>query len=254
MKNSEKIVGEIYETKNYEKFKSVERNRGQKRNKSKYQSLKESLLRYGMLVPIICTFRNGSFEVGDGEGRLMAAKELDIPVKYIFHLEDSNVRKRKLITDINNTQDKWNLQNYLDWNIEKPHYAYVSKIQKTFPSVSISDIVYVFGEENNTTLFRNGIFKAKNRAKNKKIIRCLSHISQYRLSKYRRTKNAVVQLCREDYPVPFIVEAVKVIDEGDIFIPDSYGEIKDLIEKHTIDVMKKDKLRVKKLDLCVNGS
>jgi len=241
MKKKDPVYAEILETTDYDIFQPVIHNRQHNRSKGKYKELKNSIAKHGMLVPIVCTFRNGKFEVGDGFGRLSAAKELNVPVRYFFHLSFEEEEKRSLITDINNTQTRWTLHNYLEWYIENPEYAFISRIATLYPSVSISDIIYVFGEQNTSAKFIKGTFKSLNRAKNEAIIMCLSQLSQYKITKYRRTKTAIVQVCREDYPIPMVAQAIRDLSAMGICVSDYASEIKELIENRVIFLLKAKK-------------
>ena len=80
MKNTDKIVGYVYETYDYDKFKKLEGNRRVlDRRKAK---IKRSMEEVGQIMnPSIV---NENFEVADGQGRIEADAELGHPVHYII--------------------------------------------------------------------------------------------------------------------------------------------------------------------------
>lgn len=76
----DKVVGSIYESMDYNKFKVLTGNRSVE--KARTNRIEKSYKNVGLRnVPIIV---NKNFEVVDGQGRLAVCKEKGLPVRYIF--------------------------------------------------------------------------------------------------------------------------------------------------------------------------
>lgn len=79
MKNNDKIVGYVYETYDYGKFKKMDFNR--KTGEVRIQKVIESFKEGEVLNPIIV---NKRFYVGDGQARFEAKKRLERPIQYVI--------------------------------------------------------------------------------------------------------------------------------------------------------------------------
>lgn len=76
--NKDKVVGQIYATYNYEKFKKLTGNR--KVLDRRVARIKKSIAAIGLIPnPIIV---NEKYEIADGQGRFYACRESGLPVYY----------------------------------------------------------------------------------------------------------------------------------------------------------------------------
>lgn len=104
--NNTKSVIEVKQTSDYTKFKVLKGNRPIK--KSHLRFLKESISKHGDLgVPVIV---NEKFEIIDGQHRIEALKELELPVQYIekpkFRLEQVHV--------LNTNRKNWKMIEFMN--------------------------------------------------------------------------------------------------------------------------------------------
>lgn len=100
----DKVVNKVLESIEYEKFNFLKRNRDI--DMKHVENLKASFSEKGQLVAITVT---RDMEVTDGQHRLMAAKLLGLPIRYIV---DDNVKASDVI-EMNTTQKKWSIDAYL---------------------------------------------------------------------------------------------------------------------------------------------
>lgn len=111
----DRILGKVYETDNYSKFKRLVGNRTD--DEIRGRNLLQSIKTFGQLEPITC---NEKFEVIDGQARLYACKELNIPVKYrvetgygLAHCREENVKA-----------NNWLIKDYIHSYAEKGNTSY----------------------------------------------------------------------------------------------------------------------------------
>lgn len=76
---ADKIISAIYETFDYDKFKRFPENREVTRDR--INKLRASISEKYNMCPIIV---NERFEIGDGQGRYEALKELGLPIRYVI--------------------------------------------------------------------------------------------------------------------------------------------------------------------------
>ena len=100
---SDKIVGEIFSTTDYDKFKRLEGNRDVKNAKKIVKSIRD--VGY-ILSPILV---NEKYEVVDGQNRLDALRELGLPVLYI--VQKGIGLKECMALNINQTN--WTTEQYV---------------------------------------------------------------------------------------------------------------------------------------------
>jgi hypothetical protein len=106
------------ETTDYGMFKYMDGNRSVEQ--SRVNKIKASIKKYGQLDPIEV---NEKYEVGDGQGRLEACKQLKIPVKY-------KIIPGRTIEDyiaINSVSTNWTTLDYTDSWIKRAPNAKVRK-------------------------------------------------------------------------------------------------------------------------------
>lgn len=111
-----KVIGKIYETKNYSKFKKLKDNRIV--TGARTSDLIESISKRNLTVPIII---NEKFEILDGQGRFEARKALGLPIPYIIEqggtIEDcillNRYNKPWALADFINTYADQGDENYI---------------------------------------------------------------------------------------------------------------------------------------------
>jgi hypothetical protein len=97
------IVGQVYETTDYDVFRFRPDNRRIKEN----IKLRESLKRVGILSPIVV---NEKMEIIDGQGRVTLAMKLRIKVPYIVK---NGFCKREII-ELNTSGNKWEIVDFIE--------------------------------------------------------------------------------------------------------------------------------------------
>lgn len=112
-------------TTDYEKFKMLNFNR-KKLDRNHINKIKNSITKNGYMgSPILV---NQDFEIYDGQHRFMALKEMGLEVPY----EIINVAYNSII-DLNITQKKWTLEDYVNYYCEKdknPSYVRLNRLCK----------------------------------------------------------------------------------------------------------------------------
>lgn len=146
---------EIQKTENLDQFVPIQGNRPQHR--AHVENLKSSIEKMNCLhlMPIIV---NSEMEVVDGNHRLVAAKELELPIYYVI---DDNYEPDKLIL-FNNVTLRWTLKEYMNFYVLQGNDDYIKFDQFMYDmgfSVStmfewISDRPKKMQKE-----FKNGTFK-----------------------------------------------------------------------------------------------
>lgn len=99
-----RIIGNVYETKDYGMFKLIKGNRDV--NESDVVKLAESISIKYNICPIIVT---SDFYVIDGQHRVLVCKRLDLPVRYVI---DPNAVLEDVLR-LNSYSKKWTAQDYL---------------------------------------------------------------------------------------------------------------------------------------------
>lgn len=97
-----KLIGKLYETKDYSKFKFLKGNRAIKEKRSLIESIEKS----GILVPIDV---NEKFEIIDGQTRFLIARKLNKSIPYIIskglNLDD--------VIELNSTIKTWKIGDFI---------------------------------------------------------------------------------------------------------------------------------------------
>ena len=148
---------EIKKTKNYELFKIHRANR--QINKNHVKNIKKSMQKKFLISPIIV---NEKLEVIDGQHRLIASKDLGLPVYYFINNNYSinemqrlnAINKNWVPIDYLNTGIQLNNQNYIDYKRFKKKYGFSHEINLTLLSDNATN--------NNLYKFKEGIFEVKN--------------------------------------------------------------------------------------------
>lgn len=105
----DKVIGKIYETTDYKKFKKMTGNRDLKKRPDKYMA---SIRAFGVIAPVIV---NELFEVVDGQARLECCERLNIPVPYIIK---PGIRLEEVV-DVNTNNKKWTITDIVHGNAEQ---------------------------------------------------------------------------------------------------------------------------------------
>lgn len=131
VKNSDIKVTEIYQTYDYDKFKIMDDNRNV--NLLHIKRLVESFNEKQLICPIIV---NEKFQVIDGQHRLTASKESEMPVYYYIAYGYGINEVQKL----NTNQKNWVKTDYLDMYCAEGRKPYLlfKKFMDDFPSIGVS--------------------------------------------------------------------------------------------------------------------
>ena len=130
---------EVFETKNYEIFKHIDYNRDV--NASNVKKIKESMTRYGLIVPIVVS---SDGYVIDGQHRLEALRELQMPVWYIV---SQNI-KEDIVMEVNAIRKNWTMRDWVNSFANKGYLEYQKLLELfdeyrgVFGENTIADVFY----------------------------------------------------------------------------------------------------------------
>lgn len=96
----DRVIGKIYATKDYDKFKFICGNRDIK--DARVNRIRKSIEKIGLKTPIAVTRR---YEIVDGQGRFLVCRLLDIEVYYYFVFDDK--AEISEIVSENNSVTRW---------------------------------------------------------------------------------------------------------------------------------------------------
>lgn len=148
-------------TKNYDMFEFMTANRSI--NRTHVNKLKKSLAEYGFLSsqPITVTH---DMKVLDGQHRFIACKEMGIPIKY----QVVDIKKMdNILVDLNNTQRKWNVYDYVTYYAQQgnSHYIRLLELHKQY-KISVGAICAIADDSmqggSDTDIIKAGKFKFEN--------------------------------------------------------------------------------------------
>lgn len=119
----DKIIGQIFVTTDYSKFKKLESNRAvltQRKNK-----LIESFSEHEIMNPIVI---NRNFEIIDGQGRYEAKKELALPIYYIID-PDADLEDCRRMNEYNS---HWTIDDFINSFADEgnPNYIELRKCKQ----------------------------------------------------------------------------------------------------------------------------
>lgn len=107
------IVGSVYSTKEYDKFKFSKLNR-----KSKYRKdLAESILKHGLQYPILV---DESLNILEGQHRFLVCKKHSKPILYMFCKKDVS----EMSSELSKQSKAWSLNDYLEKYVTKNNKSY----------------------------------------------------------------------------------------------------------------------------------
>lgn len=127
---SDEVIGQIYSTRDYSKFKLIDSNR--EINENNLRRIKESFNEAYLMTIVIV---NENFEIIDGQHRFNAAKENGNPVYYTIAY-GYGIREVQLY---NTSSKNWNRKDFLQCYVSegKPAYEELDEFMKTFPDLGI---------------------------------------------------------------------------------------------------------------------
>ena len=141
--NKDKIVANVYETSDYNKFKKLLGNRDVP--EQLIAKIMESIKSVGyVLNPCVI---NGKNEIIDGQGRIEALKRLGMPVNYVIDMKAG--LEQCVHLNINGTP--WTTNDYIHSYIQQgnENYKNLSELMELFPDIgvpviafAIQDVVY----------------------------------------------------------------------------------------------------------------
>lgn len=134
----DKIIGNIYITEDYDKFKMIKGNRIVDFNDNDYKSLKNSIVENGQLIPGVV---DNKMRIIDGQHRLMVCASENIPFKYI--IVDDEKLPNLSIQVINTISKKWTKLDYLNYHVKlgNKNYQLINKLCEEYPEISLSNIL-----------------------------------------------------------------------------------------------------------------
>lgn len=168
-KVADKLAGQIYKTDNLNQFKFLKGNR----TVNISTKLRKSVSDHGVVTPIKV---NKKMEVVDGQHRLALAKELGLPIKYMFDDGDINV------AELNSTSRAWNLSDYIHQyaTLGYTQFTQLVALMETYPALRLtSTIAQAQGRTNSSSRkndsIKDGSFVFKNYAEYKKFAKVYQH-------------------------------------------------------------------------------
>jgi len=170
------VVGEIYSTSDYTKFRLVYGNRQLKR--SKVIRMREAIKQENKIqaYPIVV---NSNYQIIDGQHRFIALAELGLPVCYIVN----NTFKISVIAISASNQDKWKSDDYLEsWcTLGRNDYIVFRNFMKTYDT-NFTVTLVLFNGRFTGGLYRDfaeGKFSAKYHKRAKKWIKMVHEFKEY---------------------------------------------------------------------------
>lgn len=146
----DRIVANVYETRNYDMFKKLLGNRDV--TEQRIAKITESINNVGyVLNPCVI---NGKNEIIDGQGRIEALKRMDMPVHYVI---DKNAGLEQCVQlNINGTP--WNTMDYVKSYVHQGIQDYINlyELIELFPKINIDVVAYSVHGKTET---RNGSSK-----------------------------------------------------------------------------------------------
>lgn len=139
---AKQIIGKVYSTTDYDKFKSIVGNRPVVQKGAHYKEVFASIEEEGQICPAIVNDRN---EIIDGQHRLAICKQLGIPFVYV-------IGEGRGFTDIAqaNAGRKWSIESFV--------YGYASNGGKNSDSYSYLKALY---EEFNPPVIKSALLRVR---------------------------------------------------------------------------------------------
>jgi hypothetical protein len=161
MSYSGKKVNEIFSTKEYAKFKLIKGNRVIKNPKIK--KLVKSMTEDGWL-PGSYVVVNSRWEIIDGQHRILAGMQCNLPIIYTMEKKADD----KVMRGLNKAGDNWQLNDHLHGFVEdgNEHYTFLYNFMKDFPELKITEAMMLCKNAYTAVprgTFENGEFTVKNK-------------------------------------------------------------------------------------------
>jgi hypothetical protein len=200
MKDS-KVVGKIFQTKNYSQFKYRADNRPV--DQANVHKLVKSFEVMGQKIPIKV---DSSMNVLDGQHRLKACVQLKMPVVFIIDDEDMTTSE---IAQLQATSTKWNYADYahsfatdeslVDYRLYNTFCTTYSEFPHSTAILMLSNLRAAGG--NADQVFKSGKFKVKSFNKAKEIAETLRKMSIYYKSYNRKgfVSSVIVMMNHKDF-------------------------------------------------------
>ena len=152
------VIGKIFVTKDYAKFKKLKGNRQIKKN----QNLEESIKNSGIMIPIEV---NEYFEILDGQNRFELAKKWNQLIPYRI-LDGSGIQE---VIELNSTTKSWTLIDYINkYCLDgKKDYLLLKELKNKYIKIPISSLAsagegYLNLNQHVTNSIREGNFSFYN--------------------------------------------------------------------------------------------
>ena len=200
MKDS-KVVGKIFQTKNYSQFKYRSDNRPV--DQANVHKLVKSFEVMGQKIPIKV---DSSMNVLDGQHRLKACVQLKMPVVFIIDDEDMTTSE---IAQLQATSTKWNYADYahsfatdeslVDYRLYNTFCTTYSEFPHSTAILMLSNLRAA--GDNADQVFKSGKFKVKSFNKAKEIAETLRKMSIYYKSYNRKgfVSSVIVMMNHKDF-------------------------------------------------------
>lgn len=131
----DKIVGNIFETYNYSKFRRLDANRQVTSTRAK--AIQNSIAEKDLQIPIAV---NEKYEIWDGQGRYESRKNLGLPIIY-YVVEGADIKDCRKVNSVN---QPWTIQDYL--------YSFVSEGKEDY--VRLDNLMEELGMTNINRILR----------------------------------------------------------------------------------------------------
>lgn len=193
MSKDTRLIGKVYETTNYDKFKLIISNRPLMTKGVHYKRLKNSIIEKGQLEPAIV---NENYEIINGQHRWSICKELGIP--FVFEVWEG-----LKVTDVPdaNISSEWKMKHFINLYASNgcentTSYQYLQALIKEFcPPMVLSNITTIMGMRggNSQTILKEGRF-VMTTAEYEAVRRCIADLIKLGYLKWikenRRSSNA----------------------------------------------------------------
>ena len=184
-------------------FKLITSNRDV--DKKHVDSIKNSILTFGVLRPIIC---DTNFRILDGQHLYYALKALNLPFYYIT-VDVKKTDSINLMSILNNTSKPWRLTYYLHlWMAINPVYkSFKVKLQQY--NLSIVTGIKVYSNNSSSELFKKGKLEFHNENNSDLIASRICELKAT-LPNFRRVSDALyLLLSQKDYDHNVMVSKLK---------------------------------------------
>lgn len=148
----DKVIGQIHETTEYDRFKFMKENRSV--DKTREKKIEKSIDANGWIMnPILV---NENMEIIDGQGRFTVLRNKGLPVQYII---GNNMGPKECIV-LNTSNSTWSLSDYIESYMEQGYkgYGYLWHLCNEFKEYKITTAEIVFAI-NGTIDSQNNIIK-----------------------------------------------------------------------------------------------